>query len=287
MNDTEVVEDGEHFWSNAEYHARKNILGHSLAVDVLDDTAKMAWILTHSEEPTPALVRGSAWHSFMLENGKDIRFVDSSDWRSKEARSAKIDAEDAGLIPMLVKDLEVLRQAQNVLVSDPDMGSYLTDPNGKAERSFVVTPDWVVGNRFQVKARPDWLIESPNEVVVIDYKTTRDASEKGFSSVAGKRRYFVQDAWYRRVLAQHFGCDPWADIDFIFLAQETEPPFYARLHRLPTVAVDAGMLWCDTALKMWGERGGCNPEGWPSTGYGISTLRVSDWDLRIPDSDVL
>lgn len=280
-----VIPDGEYEWSNREYHARKDILGHSLAIQVLTNTDLMGWILTHEQEPEAALIQGSIWHSYMLEDGKDIAVLDYPDFRTKEAREARDQATAEGKYALLSKDVGELKQAKEMLLSDPDCRALLTHPSGRAERSFVITPD-IGGLKkpVQVKARPDWLIVDGNQVICVDYKTTVSSSPRAFRKQAGKFAYFAQDAWYRTVLAQQFNTDFW-DIDFVFLAQSKTEPYIPRLYRLDHDAILAGQDWMREALTRWAEHGGGDPAGWPMVGHGVTEISIPEWDTYIPQED--
>jgi exodeoxyribonuclease VIII len=87
--------------------------------------------------------------------------------------------------------------------------------HGRSEVTIVwVDPE----TGLPCKVRLDWLNERDN--IVLDLKSTRDASRAGFRRDAVNLRYKVQDAFYSRG-AEAVGLDtPW----FLFAACEKSPP---------------------------------------------------------------
>lgn len=65
---------------------------------------------------------------------------------------------------------------------------------------------------------------------IIDLKTTRDASAKGFKSSVYKYNYGLQQLVYSWAFYQAYGRMPEY---FIFLCVETSPPFHTALYTLP------------------------------------------------------
>jgi exodeoxyribonuclease VIII len=76
------------------------------------------------------------------------------------------------------------------------------------------------------KARPDWL--TPDNIIV-DLKTTEDASPRGFAQSVRKYRYDVQAAFYSDGLEAATGkeCE-----GFFFIAVEKSPPFLCAVYFL-------------------------------------------------------
>jgi exodeoxyribonuclease VIII len=90
-----------------------------------------------------------------------------------------------------------------------------------------------------VKVRPDYII--PDRRVILDVKTTKDASPEGFARSCGQYRYDVQDALYTDLSAQYFGGDS-DDWEFLFLAVENTPPFNAAIYRLSEADIEYGRM---------------------------------------------
>ena len=88
---------------------------------------------------------------------------------------------------------------------------------GKSEQSFFATePE----TGLEVKCRPDFMLNDGS--LIIDLKTTTDASPKGFQKSLVNFRYFVQAAWYLDVVEMSTGKRP---DGFLFVAVEKQRPF--------------------------------------------------------------
>lgn len=89
---------------------------------------------------------------------------------------------------------------------------------GEAEQSyFAIDPE----TGEPIKCRLDYsLLEA--EAMIVDLKTTEDASEFAFGHSARKYRYDGQAVWYPDVLAAAYG-QPVAET-FVFVAVEKDPP---------------------------------------------------------------
>jgi exodeoxyribonuclease VIII len=117
------------------------------------------------------------------------------------------------------------------------------------------------------KARLDFI--APGDGVVLDYKTTRDASPTAFARSAANFRYNRQQAWYTRGL-EALGIPIY---DFVFAAQEKITPFAAAAYTIPSHAVEAGQA---EAMSRLVEYVAARESGsWPAYG-GESTIEL-EW----------
>ena len=91
------------------------------------------------------------------------------------------------------------------------------DLSGKSEQSFFAVD---AETALEVKCRPDFVLDDYS--LIIDLKTTLDASPKGFQRSLTNYRYFVQAAWYLDVVEMETGRRPEA---FVFVAVEKQRPF--------------------------------------------------------------
>ena len=101
---------------------------------------------------------------------------------------------------------------------------------------------------IRAKCRPDWISHDKN--IVVDLKTTQDASPKGFQKSIGQFGYHIQASWYLKVL-QNLGFDSY---DFIFIAIEKTAPFCVGVYRASMEMLEEGnkkvyeaidkILWC-------------------------------------------
>ena len=141
---------------------------------------------------------------------------------------------------------------------------------GKSEESYFWT-DSVTG--IECKCRPDYL--RPDGIVV-DLKTTENASPEKFVKSAYDYRYYVQAWWYLHGLKQ-CGIDAH---DFIFIAVEKKPPYAVCVYAADDLMLQLGEREAVENLRTYAE---CEKSGiW----YGyekepeIHSLSLPDWVIR-------
>lgn len=192
---------------NSEYHA---ILGASSSVLnlLLNKTPAHVYAQYFAEnrkqkEPTSAMKLGSAIHCAVLEPSEFEKryFVTDADKRSKEGKAihAEIESnwkqaiktEDAQMLDEIVKSLSRTFTAKLLL------------SGGHAEKSIIVKSD-LYG--IDLKIRPDYFVmpceQWPNGLIV-DVKTTEDASPKGFTRSIFNYGYALQSAFYVDVFQRY------------------------------------------------------------------------------------
>lgn len=136
-------------------------------------------------EPTPAMRIGSAIHA--LKHGDQQ--VLGAPCASRAAKAYKEMAEaNPGAIVLLEEEVENTKRVVDALESHPLVkGLY---KNGKVEVSgFWTDPE----TGIPCKARADFLRDDD---VIIDLKTTTDASRHGFERSIMNFKYHWQSAWY-------------------------------------------------------------------------------------------
>lgn len=172
------------------------------------------------EEPTPALILGTAVHSIVLEPDLfAVGYVPNPgiDRRSNagKAEYAAFQAEHKGKIILSDEDYQTCLHIRDAVHRHPLAKGLLT--GGKAEQSFfALDPD----TGELIKCRYDYLHDGGG--MAVDVKSTEDASPAGFGKSAANFRYFLQPPWYFDVLDILYGETPkhWA-----FLAFEKKPPY--------------------------------------------------------------
>ena len=127
-------------------------------------------------------------------------------------------AENRGKILLNSTDAYCLDQMMLSLLEHPvSSGLIKGELPGKSEQSFFATePE----TGLEVKCRPDFMLNDGS--LIIDLKTTTDASPKGFQKSLVNFRYYVQAAWYLDVVELATGKRPAC---FLFVAVEKQRPF--------------------------------------------------------------
>jgi len=257
-----------HDLSNAEYHGMP-----AIGKSGLDLMARSPAHFRYqaAKEPSRNMVIGTATHMAILEPDKfAAQFVtlpDGVDRRSsayKEAAAAKgadyvLTRSEADRIEGMVAAVRGNRWASELLEA------------GNAEVS-VFADDPVTGVRCKV--RPDWLTAG----LILDLKTTSDASDEGFGKSVANYRYHVQAAYYTDVYR-------WATgeyMPFRFLVVESDLSHGCTIMTLPDDVVEYGRRLYRRDLNLYAS---ClqNNE-WPGIPGIPHTLQLPSWFVAEMDA---
>ena len=151
-------------------------------------------------EPTPAMLKGTALHTAVLEPELWDSTIavppHSFDRRTKAGKelAAEFERESAGKIVLPPEDADEVRRMADAVRKHP-AASLLLDMPGRREASYTWT-DPTTG--LECKTRPDW--HSDNRQIVVDVKTCRDASRVEFAKAISNLDYHVQAAWNQGAL---------------------------------------------------------------------------------------
>lgn len=221
--------------TNAEYHAHPAISKSKL--DAARKSAKHLEDMLYGppRESTTAFDIGTVLHATALpgESPEEIavRMPEGMNKRTKAGREFM--AEHEGKIILNPSDAHVIDQMMLSLLEHPFSGSLVKgDLPGKAEQSFFCTDE---ATGLELKARPDFMLNDGS--LIIDLKTTLDASPKGFQRSIVSYRYHVQAAHYLDVVEKATGRRPEA---FIFVAVEKARPFCVGVYCADDAMVEVG-----------------------------------------------
>lgn len=203
-------------------------LSASIAHLLLSKSPRHAW-LAHprlnpqwAPEEVAHMELGTIAHAILLEGDHSrISVIDAPDWRTNDARAARDDARARGKLPILqIKMLAVERMveaARKAMEAAPEIRDATRVDAGKPEQTIV----WQDGDVW-LRCRPDWLTNDGR--LAIDYKTTGasaepDAFGRGPLLSMG---YDVQAGFGLRGVR---ATKKPRDCSFVFMVQETEPPY--------------------------------------------------------------
>lgn len=260
---------------NAAYHAHSAVSKSHLDLIARSPLHYWARYLDPDRvapEPTPAMRLGTALHTHVLELSKwdeqiavapgDInrRTKEGREqWAAFEAaakRKTVITADDAA---------QVMAMGRAVLVH-PAAAMLLGLP-GKAETTHMWTD---ASTGLDCKCRPDWLTDDGS--IVVDLKTTKDASPRGFKQSVANYRYHVQAAWYLHGLEQATGRRP---DQFIFICVESTAPYACAVYAADAEMIERGH---DQAMRDLAKLAVCRAaDHWPSYSEQIETLSLPGW----------
>jgi len=187
------------------------------------------------QEPTPAMLLGTAIHSAVLEPDKfanDYIVFPKIDRRTKEGKAYydELVAQAAGRTIITADDYQTCTTIQTNVRQHP--AAQVLMQAGEPELS-VYWRDEETG--VLCKCRPDWMNYKANTIV--DVKSTDDASPDAFTRSIVKYGYHVQAAWYLDGFKAATGTAPKA---FIFAAFEKARPFATAFYYADADMIEVG-----------------------------------------------
>lgn len=256
--------------SNSEYHSHPAVSKSHL--DQMARSAAHYWARyldpeREVPEPTAEMKLGTALHTAVLEphlwaeqfavapEGIDRRTkVGKETWAAFEA-----DAQDKTVLTG--EDAQRIQRMAAAVHRHP-ASSFLLELPGLREGSYFWTDE---ATGLECKCRPDW--HSLDRRIIVDVKTTSDASPRGFAKSCASYRYHVQANWYQR---------PFEEAEqFLFIAVESQPPHLVAVYAATAAMVAAGGRAADRDLQALAE---CRARGeWPGYGDEILLLDLPRW----------
>ena len=218
--------------TNAEYHGRKTHLSSTNVRTFNKNKKQFKYGLIHElVKQTKAMADGTAVHSFFLEKDKF-----NTDYVTKPADiklNTKVGKEWAqehqGKIIIDFEFSNNLLEMEKSFMDSP--AKLIYDNKGQTELSYF----WDDLQLVKGKCRPDWI--SDDGSIVVDIKTTTDASPKGFQKSISNWGYHLQLGWYIRGLRK-LGLPA---KEFIFIAIEKTPPFSVGVYRADQEMINFAM----------------------------------------------
>jgi hypothetical protein len=185
------------------------------------------------DPPTDPMRKGTATHTAILEPEKfddmvevypDYVLATNGAVSTKEAKEFRERCRASGRIAMKTAEAAQVRAMADSVRRV--CGEWLKMDALKEQSVY-----WTDGDTgIRCKSRLDWLIETPKAIVVLDLKTTGDASPMAFRKRVEDLKYWLQDATYRDAAKSATQSDK--PIHFYFIAVEDKFPFATALHRL-------------------------------------------------------
>ena len=257
--------------TNEEYHA-SGAVSKSVLDMIHKSPAYYKYCMENPREQTDSMLLGSVVHKLVLEPqdfGSEFAVIPDCDRRTKDGKAVYKAFCDALQDGVAAVPGDVYRQAQamaDAVKAHPVAAKLLTD--GKAEESYFWEQDGI-----KCSCRPDWM---RNDGLVVDLKTTKDASPDGFQKSAYNFRYYVQAWWYIHGL-RLLGIDA---TEFIFIAVESAAPYTVSVYAADDLFFKLGEIEAMQDFETYKE---CmKSENW----YGyekepeIHSLSVPDWVAR-------
>jgi hypothetical protein len=244
--------------SNEAYHAMKAVSPSQIKVLGRSPLHYFDQFLAEDrekKEPTPAMQVGTALHTAVLEPELWDQTIavppHTFDRRTKVGKemAAEFEREAEGKIVLSPDDAERVRRMADAVHKHP-AARFLLDLPGRREPSYT-WKDPATG--LECKTRPDW--HSEDRRLVVDVKTTKDASRVEFAKSIASFDYHVQAAWNQGALEAE---------QFLSLCIESERPYAVAVYPASGALIAAGQRRIEAAMLLLAE---CQATGkWP--GYG-------------------
>jgi hypothetical protein len=220
-------------------------------------------------EPSKAMLLGTMAHLAVLEPAKlDAAFVEKPgdiDFRTKAGKEWR---ESIGTTPILDQDeARAVRGIRDSIAAHDAAKALLAGCDSEvAMFAEHRTGLWIKGRVDALK------VESDNEAVIVDVKTTSAGADYGtFSRQAASLNYHVSAAWYCH-LAGLNGLPP---CRFYWIAVEVAPPYAVAVYEIHPDALDLGVGMMNDALELIAQ---CEDEGhWPGYGAAVQALNLPAW----------
>ncbi len=263
--------------TNAEYHGSPGVSKSGLDLIARSPLHYWAKYLDPNREPqlpTPAMRLGTAIHAAVLEPEDFMRgyhVAPAVDRRTKDGKAewekAVAEAEEAGAELITSTDYDTCMRISEQVSSHPTARKVFSGL-GQAEMSMFWT-DMETG--VLCKCRPDWLALP----MIVDLKSTEDASAQGFQRSAWNYRYWVQAAWYMDGIEQATGQRPDA---FVFAAFEKVPPHACAFYFAEQAMLDMGRAEYRKLLRTYAD---ClAADKWPGYDTTVQPLGVPVWAAK-------
>ena len=223
-------------------------------------------------EDTPALSFGRAFHSAVLEPDvfkQEYAVAPKVDRRTKVGKADWLAFQEANSDKEILSDSDyqlIATMAYSVINSHAQ--DYLTD--GDAEVT-IIWEDKVTG--LLCKMRSDYVHWNNN--IIVDLKTTQDASPSGFSRSMFTYRYHQQAAFYMAGYKAQTGCS----CLFTFIPVEKASPYALAVYEAGDLTIEAGVNAYKSALLTYKQ---CVDSGlWPAYQTAIELLDIPEWALKV------
>lgn len=251
--------------SNPEYHLSKGLSSSRLRTLISKSPAHMQYQMLNPEPPTAAMQFGTHVHTAVLEPELFLKNVAIFPGKTRYGKAwDDFNAASEGKIVLKKDELDQIREVQKSVLAHKTAAKLLE--NAHNELSFFAR-DVELG--IDLKCRPDVLREGH---IIVDLKTTTDASLKGFQRSIASFGYHQQAAFYLDVMSMVTG----ANYDkFVIIAVEKEAPHAVAVYALDDATIEAGRFINRKGLELYSR---CLETGiWPAYSGEIVPMNLPSY----------
>lgn len=276
----------DNYVSNGDYHDVDKTPGISATglIHIARSPAHFKEYLEHPPKTTPAMLRGSAIHSAILEPDRfvaeyialdDVEICAKIGGAKPRATNAykewraEWELNNIGKTVIPMEDYETACHIADKAYAHPVMRDMLA--RAREIEGVMQWQDAQTG--VLLKARPDMRLETTGDL--LDIKSTMDARADAFSRQIYTLGYFIQAAVYREAVRVVHG---FRDVPFYFLAVETDAPYAMAMYRLDEAACEIGDIEFRRCVDLYAE---CSSnDNWPDYPISILQISVPSWSVQ-------
>lgn len=240
------------------------------------------------KEETEAMTFGSAYHTYILEPEKfeSEYFIYDPNKRPEPTKTMasnlnkdwknNIYLQNKNVID--IEDFKKIQSMKDRLYSHIYARSLIN--KGIAEQSYFMNCKTFEDREINIKIRPDYIKEKKR--LIVDLKTTSDASELGFQKNAANYDYHIQAALYVDMIEKFYNDGmSWS---FIFIAQEKSAPYAFGIYEASPQFIAQGRYEYEQLILLYQQ---CKDnDKYPGyqvfceNKFGIKELNLPHWAIR-------
>ena len=177
-------------------------------------------------------------------------------WAEETAGTEPISAEDRGHCMGIIRAIE----------EHPGASHYLQGLSGPNEATILWDEDGTL-----CKMRGDAIRATLEPILVLDVKTTLDASRPAFAKSIARYGYVRQAAWYRRGVSRVTG----GAVRVVWVVVEKRPPYAVALYEPSEETLERGWQQCRKALATY--RWCMEHDEWPAYADDVQPIEPPAW----------
>lgn len=220
-----------------------------------------------SENGQPYILKSTATIPQMIDWLNHAKYQ-GGNWRTWQQILDEWTVNNPGRVILDNDTWDKLNKMRDSLMNHPKASKLLWDERGGVAEQSIYWIDEETGELC--RCRPDW---NPNWInVLVDLKTTADASPEGFAKSVSNFRYDVQEQFYLDGAEAATGTRP---DHMVFIAVETEAPYNCATYILGPEFAQIGRGKYRENLRTLHE---CKEKNsWPGYSEQIETLNPAGW----------
>lgn len=270
---------------NEVYHKSGGVSSTRLKILLEQTGAHFDYARKNPKEPSAAMHIGSATHTLVLQPSLfNAEFAISPEGLNLRTNAGKeqlaifMDSNEGKTI-LTADQFDQAKTMADRILAHPIASILLEDiiPESSVYWWYrSMDTDDKTRYREMVKVRPDAI--SKSHPVILDIKTTRDASFSGFSKIINDLHYHVSAAMYLEGINQ---CKPLLEetgfmcyLKFIFICVENFAPYEVAVYELSDEFLQVGKIKYRNAME---RLAAARSENWPGYPEGVRIIDPPGW----------